>query len=309
MATPRLIPLTLAGTLLLAACSSGTGDEAVPSLPGEPSASAPVGGAPIDPSAAEAAAVPVAAAREWAHVHNLTLDGDLLRIGTHEGLWSQAPGQPAQQVSDQAFDVMGFAQAGPTTYSSGHPGDDQDAPADLGLQTSADGGRTWASKSLLGEVDFHRLRAQDSTVQGLSAHDGRFLRSNDSGATWSDLGAPELFDFALDPTDSRRVIGTRASGPVRSTDGGRTFQEISDAPRLAFLAWTGPTVYAIATDNTLHVSTDAGTTWAQAGELVGQPQALGADGDRVVALAGSTIWESSDAGRTFTPRITGLAAH
>lgn len=303
----RRSALILASALLLGACSSGPGDQAVPSLPDSPPGSGTVEG-PAAASSSDAPS-PVAAGEDWAHVHNLTLDGDLLLIGTHEGLWSQRPGEPAQQVSKQRFDVMGFAQAGATMYSSGHPGQGQDAPADLGLQTSDDAGRTWTSTSLLGEVDFHRLRAQDSIVQGLSAHDGKFLRSTDAGSTWSDLGSPGLFDFALNPSNPEIVIGTTQSGPVRSFDGGKTFDAIPDAPLLAFLAWTGSTVYAIATDNTVHVSTDAGATWEQVGQLEGQPQALGADGDRVVALAGSTIWDSSDGGRTFAPRITGLAAH
>ncbi len=68
-------------------------------------------------------------------------------------------------------------------------------------------------------------------------------------------------------------------------------------------------MYSIATDNTVQASTDTGVTWEQMGQLEGQPQALGADGDRVVALAGSTIWDSTDGGRTFAPRITGLDAH
>jgi photosystem II stability/assembly factor-like uncharacterized protein len=302
-----LIPLVLVSTLLLGACSSGTGDEAALDASSAAGASPAVVGPTADSSTD--APGPVAAGDEWAHVHNLTVDGDLLLIGTHEGLWSQVPGQPAQQVSEQSFDVMGFAQAGDTMYSSGHPGEAQDAPNDLGLQTSADAGRTWSSTSLLGEVDFHRLRAQDSIVQGLSAHDGRFLRSTDAGATWNDLGSPALFDFALDPSDPEVVIGTQRSGPVRSSDGGRTFEPIPDVPLLAFLAWTGTSVYAIATDNTVQMSTDAGASWEQVGQVPGQPQALGADGDRVVALAGSTIWESTDGGRTFAPRITGLAAH
>lgn len=307
MAPARLIPLVLASTLVVGACSSGTADEGAGGGSAAPSASATTGGpsaaVPSEPIAS------VAASAEWSHVHNLTVDGDLLLIGTHGGLWSQLPGQPAQLVSEQPFDVMGFAQAGPTMYASGHPGPGQDAPSDLGLQTSEDTGRTWESTSLLGEVDFHRLRAQDTVVAGLSAHDGRFLRSADAGTTWSDLGSPGLFDFALDPSDPEIVIGTQQSGPVHSSDGGQTFNAIPDAPLLAFLAWTGTTVYSIATDNTVQTSTDAGVTWEQMGQLEGQPQALGADGDRVVALAGSTIWDSTDGGRTFAPRITGLDAH
>lgn len=302
----RLIPLGLATGLLLAGCSSST-DATSPAAsaatsssptPVGPVASAPVGGA-----------TPVAADAAWAHIHNLALAGDRLLIGTHEGLWAQQPGQPAQQVSDQPFDVMGFAQAGATMYASGHPGDGQDAPADLGLQTSTDAGKTWTAVSLDGKVDFHRLRASGTVVQGLSAHDGKFLRSTDSGTTWTDLGTPPLFDFALDPKKPDHLIGTTQSGPVASTDGGETFTTIPDAPLLAFLAWTPKTIYAIAADATVHTSTNAGKTWKQVGTLSGQPQALAADGTHVVALAGTTIWQSTDGGRTFTPRITGIADH
>ena len=146
-------------------------------------------------------------------------------------------------------------------------------------------------------------------MQGLSAHDGKFLRSTDAGATWTDLGTPPLFDFALDPNNPDRLIGTQESGPVRSTDGGRTLTPIAGAPLLAFLAWTGKTLYAIAADGTLQTSTDSGKTWKQVAQLDGQPQALAADRERVVALAGTTIWDSTDNGATFTPRITGVAGH
>jgi hypothetical protein len=297
ISTARLIPIALTGTLLLAACSSGSG------------ATTGSGAATGPGSAGGSSTGPVAASEAWAHVHNLTLDGDRLLIGTHEGLWSQLPGQAAEQVSEQAFDVMGFAQMGTTMLSSGHPGEGQDAPADLGLQTSTDAGRTWTATSLLGEVDFHRLRAGGTVVQGLSAHDGKFLRSTDAGQTWTDLGTPPLFDFALDPGNPQNLIGTQEAGPVRSTDGGTTLTPIPGAPLLAFLAWTGDTVYSIAADGTLQTSTDSGATWTQGAQLQGQPQALAADRERVVALAGTTIWESTDNGTTFTPRVTGVAGH
>lgn len=286
----RLVPIAVVSSLLLAACSSG--DEAATS-----------GAVSGDTTGT------VTASDEWAHVHNLTLDGDRLLIGTHEGLSAQTPGQDAEQVSEQAFDVMGFAQVDASMFSSGHPGEGQDAPGDLGLQTSTDGGRTWTATSLQGEVDFHRLRAVGTVVQGQSAHDGTFLRSTDSGTTWTDLGTPPLFDFALDPANPQNVIGTQETGPVRSTDGGATLTPIPSAPLLAFLAWTGDTLYSIAADGTLQTSTDSGATWTQGAQLAGQPQALAADGERVVALAGTTIWESTDNGTTFTPRVTGVAGH
>lgn len=293
-----------AAALLLAGCSS-TAAEGPSTSAAPPAASTAVG-----PAAGTAGSgAPVAADPAWAHVHNLTLDGDRLLIGTHQGLWAQLPGQPAQQVGDQSFDVMGFAAPGSVMYASGHPGEGMAAPADLGLQASTDEGLTWSPVSLEGQVDFHRLRAVGSVVQGLSAHDGRFLRSTDSGRTWVELGTPPLFDFALDPADPDVLVGTTRSGPVRSSDGGRTLTPIPDAPLLAFLAWSGATVYAIGADATVHTSGDAGATWTSVGRLDGTPQALAAEDDRVVALAGTTIFESTDGGRTFTPRISGLAGH
>ena len=308
MRTTRLVPLALGAVLglILTGCSSSTDQGVSPSriTPTAPSTSAgPTANSPAG------AGGPVAADASWAHVHNLTLDGDRLLIGTHEGLWAQLPGQPAEQVSDQAFDVMGFAATGDTMYASGHPGQGQDAPADLGLQTSTDAGRTWSTVSLEGEVDFHRLRADATVVQGLSAHDGRFLRSTDAGKTWTDFGSPPLFDFALDPTDPEHLLGTQESGPVRSTNAGATFEPIPNVPLLVFLAWTDTTLYAIAADGTVQASADSGDTWTQRGQLDGQPQALAAGGDHVVALAGTTIWESTDGARTFTPRVTGIADH
>lgn len=292
--------LIAAAGLVLTGCSTGTDPGAPPanSTPAQPAASS-------SPSTGGS----VAADAAWAHVHNLTLDGDRLLIGTHQGLWVQQPGRPAEQVSDEAFDVMGFAQVGDTMYASGHPGEGQDAPADLGLQTSTDAGARWSTVSLEGQVDFHRLRAAGTVIQGLSAHDGRLLRSTDAGQTWTDLGTPPLFDFALNPNNPEHLIATQQSGPVRSTDGGATFEPIPDVPPLAFLAWSGNTLFAIAADGTVQVSADSGTTWTQTALLNGQPRALAADGAHVVALAGTTIWESTDSGRTFNPRVTGIAAH
>ncbi len=252
---------------------------------------------------------PVPAGQEWGHVHNLTLDGDRLLLGTHEGLWQQSPGQPARLLSDPPFDVMGFALSGRQMLGSGHPGEGQDLPTDLGLRQSTDGGRTWASVSLEGEVDFHRLRAAGAVVLGLSAHDGRLLRSTDRGRTWTDLGSPALFDLALDPADADHVVATTDKGPAVSTDGGATFDPIAGAPLLALLAWAPTSLYGVAPDGVVHTSIDGGSTWQVAGSVPGRPAALDADAGRVVVLAGDTVVESTDGGVSFIPRITEIDGH
>jgi len=288
--------LVLVGVLTVSGC--GTSPTTSPAATTSP------GG-----QAASAGTRPVPAGSEWGHVHNLTLDGDQLLLGTHEGLWQQSPGQPARLLSDPPFDVMGFALSGQQMLTSGHPGQGQDLPADLGLRQSTDGGTTWTGVSLEGQVDFHRLRAAGVVVLGLSAHDGRLLRSTDRGRTWADLGTPPLFDLALDPADTDHVVGTTEQGPVISTDGGVTFAPITGAPLLALLAWAPKALYGVAPDGVLHTSIDGGSTWQVTGSVPGQPAALTADAGRVVVLAGDTIVESTDGGVSFTPRITEIAGH
>jgi photosystem II stability/assembly factor-like uncharacterized protein len=253
--------------------------------------------------------MPVSAAGMAEHVHNLSYDGTALLIGTHQGLWSQEPGASPQQISHDSFDVMGFTRDGDRWLASGHPGPGMDAPADLGLLKSTDQGRTWNEVSLGGEVDFHRLVTSGTAVAGINAHDGRLLRSEDAGATWVDLGAPGLYDLAIHPADSSTLVGTTPDGPVRSTDGGVAFTPVANAPLLALLAWTAGTLYGIDVDGAVYASTDDGATWERRGEVSRQPAALAADGDRVAALVGNRIVESTDGGTTFNPRIVDIPGH
>jgi photosystem II stability/assembly factor-like uncharacterized protein len=284
------------GVLALAGCTDA---------PSEQPAATTTEGEASPASGAE----PVTAPAEWEHVHNLTLDGSRLLVGTHEGLWVQSLDQPAQLVSDPPFDVMGLALSGPRMLASGHPGAGQDLPADLGLQQSTDDGVTWTSVSLAGEVDFHRLSVSGRVLLGLSASDGRLLRSPDGGATWADLGTPPLYDLAVSPTDAETVIGTTEQGPVSSDDGGTTFTPLADAPLLALLSWTPSHLYGVTPDGALHTSTDEGATWDEAGTVPGQPAAIAAQGKHVVVLAGDTIFESTNGGANFAPRIIGVSGH
>lgn len=307
MSAARLTVLAAAGVLALAGCGTTAPTSATSSAPA-PAASSTAASGSAAPSGAPVAAVDVKGAG-WAHVHNLAYvgDGNLL-LGTHEGLYQQAPGQQPALLSETPFDVMGLAYDGTRWLASGHPGKDEDLPADLGLRTSPDG-RTWTTVSLLGEVDFHRLTAAGSTILGVSAHDGALLRSTDTGSTFARLDNPGIFDVALDPSDPTTALATTQAGPVISRDSASTWAPASGAPLLAFLAWTSSAVYGIAPDGTVHRSTDSGATWGQRGSTGGQPAAAAADGDRIAVLVDGTVLESTDGGTTFTPRLTGIGGH
>lgn len=251
-----------------------------------------------------AARTPRATSSPFEHVHGIAQDGPAVLLATHDGLFRQVGDQPPVRVSDQPFDVMGFTVAGDRFLASGHPAPGTDYPADLGLGQSADGGRTWAPVSLLGQVDFHRLRAVGARVWGITAADGRLLASADSGRTWNTLGTPGLFDIAIDPTEPTRLAGTTSAGPVLSTDGGRTFTRLTAAPVVLLLAWTGTGLYGVTPSGTIWRSPDGRAGWTRTGTVTGTPQAIWADGTRLAVATDRAISVSTDAGRTMIDRIT-----
>jgi len=246
---------------------------------------------------------------ETGHVHNLAFDGDMLMLGTHDGMWRLDPENSLVLVSQPSFDVMGLTRNGDRWLASGHPGPDMAAPDDLGLIQSLDSGVTWQPVSLSGEVDFHRLVASGEVVLGLSAHDGKLLRSQDGGLTWVDLGSPPLYDLAVDPNDPDLVVATSADGPVRSTDGGQTFTPITAPVLLALLAWTDQGLYGASVDGEILYSTNGGMNWEARGSLGGQPVALAANASSVVGFVGDSVLASLDGGVTFKPRISGIGQH
>ena len=243
------------------------------------------------------------------HVHNLALDGEMVVMGTHYGLWGQEPGLAPAQISGEPFDVMGLAKSGDTWFASGHPGPGMDAPADLGLLTSADEGSTWESVSLSGEVDFHRLTASRDVILGQSAHDQKLLRSEDGGLTWQDLGAPRVFDISLNPANAEEVIATSEQGLLKSTDGGVNFMPLSNAPLLMLVSWSTGSITGVDSEGQVHRSLDAASTWQAVGSVSAQPIAIAASGERVAVLAEDTIWQSDDGGVSFAARIANLGGH
>lgn len=241
------------------------------------------------------------------HVHNLAFDGTRLLMGTHNGLWAQSGEDEPVQVSSDNFDFMGFAMAGSTWLASGHPSMDMDAPDNLGLMTSSDMGKTWTNLSLSGEVDFHRLVALGKVAMGISSTSGQLLRTEDGGKTWTDLGATRLYDLAIAPADASTVIGTTEDGLMRSTDGGRSFSKIDDAPLLALLSVSGAKVYGADVYGTVFESADAGLTWAEIGKLASQPSAFAVSGKRIAALIGTDIYLSTDGGEMFTKHLVDVS--
>ena len=248
------------------------------------------------------------------HVHGLGVnpaDGALF-IATHTGLYRSGEGDSKSlRVGDNKQDTMGFTVAGADRFlGSGHPDFQQDLPPLLGLIESTDGGQTWESISLLGEADFHVLRAAGERVYGYDASNDRLLVSGDAGRTWEKADRPApLVDLATDPDNSRRVVASAASdlsqGLYESRNGGRSWDRIGDP--VGLLAWParGRLVLVDGGGNVFR-STNRGRSFERRGAIGGQPAALlglGAD-ELYAALHDGTIKHSTNGGSTWSVRST-----
>ena len=239
-----------------------------------------------------------------AHIHGLGINpaDDALYAGTHYGVYRLASDRDPELVGGVVQDFMGFTVAGANHFlGSGHPGaDDRDAPAALGLIESTDGGQSWASLSLRGEVDFHSLDYRHGMVYGVDSGSQTVMVSADK-RTWDRRAAISAVDIAVSPRNPNEMLATSADGLMRSLDQGRTFTPVAVQPQLVLLSWPedGP-LTGVDSAGTVYATQGSGTTW-RAGQALGErPQAVFAQGGGVVFVAtASGIRRSTDNGSTF----------
>jgi photosystem II stability/assembly factor-like uncharacterized protein len=204
-------------------------------------------------------------------------------------------------LGDQVAEhLMGFTVAGPGHFlASGHPGEGQDGPGSLGLLESTDAGKTWTSRSLAGQADFHALEYRHDTVYGVNSMTGEFMVSTDM-ETWETRSTLPMADFAVSPTDADAILATTEEGPALSADGGRTFEAIDGAPMLLLVSWADDgTLVGVDPTGTVYVG-DEPSSLIRAGTLGGQPEALyAADKATIYAAAHGGLVASTDGGKTF----------
>jgi hypothetical protein len=250
------------------------------------------------------------------HVHGLGINpaDDSLIVATHTGSFRiPADGDHAARIGDSFQDTMGFTVVGPDHFlGSGHPdvaGMQAGQPGRLGLIESTDGGATWTSLSLSGEVDFHGLADAHDQVYGWDSGTGRFMVSTDRHE-WDTRSTLDLFGFAVDPDDPDHIVAAGPAGLVESTDGGRTWTA-RGGPQLLTISWPAEGGLWGADPGGV-VWHQAGAEWERTGTLPGEPQALLATADVLYAAAhddnGVTgIYRSTDDGRTWDLRYQDTA--
>ncbi|MGP4045371.1 F510_1955 family glycosylhydrolase [Streptomyces sp. 2A115] len=235
------------------------------------------------------------------HVHGLGVDpaDGRVYVATHSGLYTVVKGQKPKLVGDSKDDFMGFTITGENTFiASGHGAPGSDRPGNVGLIETKDAGRTWTSRSLSGEADFHSLDSAKGTVYG---YEGGRIRVSSDLKSWDDRATPEALDLAVSPA-GEKLLATTAEGVVTSTDGGRTFAKGVE-PVQAIVSWPAEkSLFGIDTSGKLSSSADGGKSWKELTAVPGgQPQALTAvNADHVLAATMTGVYESRDGGKTFS---------
>lgn len=142
------------------------------------------------------------------------------------------------------------------------------SPAEDGVYMSRDRGVTW--RQVLREraiFDLKVAKARPSTMY--AAGPFGVMRSDDAGVTWvearSGLGERSIAKLLLEPGDPLVAYAREGMGPrrvFRTTDAGKSWQEILRGAEAIAMSGTGTVVFAVEAGRLLR-SEDRGQTWAR----------------------------------------------
>lgn len=174
-----------------------------------------------------------------------------------------------------------------------------------GLYESTDAGLSWNRVALEGQDAMNLARSEGETVW--AAGHNVLAKSSDGGETWSDvrpdgLTSLDVHGFAVDPRGATLWAAVAGEGLYRSTDGGESFELVSDqvGGNVMALAVT-PEGLLLASDmqQGLLASENEGSDWRVAEPAAVMGLAVNPDDPAVVLAAGAGILRSSDGGASW----------
>lgn len=237
-----------------------------------------LGGADVVPSVVIAPAV--------GHVHGGYVSGSELVVGTHDGVHRVNPINGSSiRVGNNRDDLMAFTSNGDGLLAaSGHPGLGSGAVNPLGLVTSSDGGVTWSTVSLTGEVDFHGLTMRGQEIVGWDTR-GPLLWSQDGGRSWEQ--GPNITPTSLVWFNDKVWLAVPDRGVVTwvAGDAGVTNADVPGV--LLAVSPDGDALWRVDPDGAVHRTLD-GEVWEERGSVT-KIEALIADRDTAYAVTGTSL--------------------
>lgn len=232
------------------------------------------------------------------HIHQLKVYKDKVLLGTHEGLFEFTGMNSMKRVSSENFDVMGLAVVDGKIIASGHPNSGSKLPAPIGLIQSSNFGKKWTLVSLGGKVDFHFLEGFGKEIYGADSQSGNLMYSNNSGKSWVSLGRNVFSDLAVSPTSDGSVIALQGEALVYSKDLFKSVVKVVIPKGVSQIEWTESGILALS-GSALYRSLNYGKTWTLLSKLPGEGGILSANEKLSLVTIGSTIYLSTNQGKTF----------
>lgn len=194
------------------------------------------------------------------HIHGLNAFGSRILMGSHEGLFQFVSQNNMKPIGKDRFDTMGLDGDGSTLFASGHPGPGSKLPNPVGLLRSNDGGISWKSISLLGEVDFHFLEVSGVQIFGENAADGSLMYSKDSGQKWKNLGVNKFSDIAIQSGSLGGAIAIDRGKVVKTNNAFKTQSQLIFKSDVTAVESISKDFY-LAAKNQIFRSTDQAKSW------------------------------------------------
>ncbi len=232
------------------------------------------------------------------HLHQIKVIENKALLLTHEGLFELVGKNDMKLIGKDKIDVMGLTSLGKVLVASGHPSKGSNMPNPIGLIRSIDGGLSWKVISLAGKVDFHLLEGARSDLYGADSQSGNLMYSADSGKRWISVGANSFEDIAVSPKMPGMAIAIKSSELLLTENAFKSTTKIKNNLKITQIEWRNSGLYALS-GSTLYKSSNTGKTWTKLSTFKAEPGILSASDQMILVTVGSDIYTSLNAGRKF----------
>ena len=259
-------------------------------------------------SCARAETVPIAPSSitlaDLGQVHALAFlpQDDSLVIATHHGVWVMPSSSKGYEAPEQTSttDLIDLAALDDNRLlGSGHAESDEEAA----LMTTNDLA-TWTLVNADSAQTPSIIETAADTLIGYFPSDSTLRASDDTGDTWHTQSELDTSSLAYDGDGILYAIGD--GGLLRSTDGGRTFDQERDEPNLLRVVGTSTTrgLIAIGADRRVWARANEQSAWRATGRVQGEPGAVASSDEAALALIDDRgLVMSPDTGYTWTTAI------
>lgn len=189
---------------------------------------------------------------ELRHAHGIgySADGSRILIPNHFGIAVYSEGRWSK-VAGPAHDFMGFAVTRDFIFSSGHVAGSRGVTNLLGLMRSADGGKSWITLGLEGQVEFHLVAAgylsnalyvYNAEPNAALPRAGIYRMVGERLVGWHGAQGRglqgEIGMLTAHPTESATIAAATTAGLFLSRDGGDEFEPVATGSRATAARFT-----------------------------------------------------------------------